>query len=80
MQRLWLLNDLFVVPAFRGQGVSKTLIEACRTFASQTGACGLSLETEKTNNIANQLYISTDWELDEDHNFYFLSTNLSKQK
>ena len=75
MQLLWLLNDLFVVPAFRGQGVSKTLIEASKTFAYQTGACGLSLETEKTNNIANQLYISTDWELDEDHNFYFLSTN-----
>ena len=74
MQRLWLLNDLFVAPEFRGQGISKTLIEACRTFAIETGACGLSLETEKTNSIANQLYLSTYWELDEDHNFYFLST------
>lgn len=74
MQRLWLLNDLFVAPEFRGQGISKTLIEVCRTFAIETGACGLSLETEKTNSIANQLYLSTHWELDEDHNFYFLST------
>lgn len=74
MQRLWLLNDLFVAEEFRGQGVSKALIEASRIHAIQTGACGLSLETEKTNHIANQLYKSTDWELDEDHNFYFLST------
>jgi GNAT superfamily N-acetyltransferase len=74
MKRLWLLNDLFVAPDFRGQGISKTLIEASINFAIQTGACGLSLETEKTNFIANQLYISTRWELDEDHNYYFLST------
>lgn len=74
MQRLWLLNDLFVAPESRGQGISKTLIEACRTFAIETGACGLSLETEKTNSVANHLYMATNWELDEEHNFYFLST------
>ncbi|MBK8053612.1 MAG: GNAT family N-acetyltransferase [Saprospiraceae bacterium] len=74
MQRLWLLNDLFVAEEFRGQGVSKALIEASRVFGIETGACGLSLETEKTNLIANQLYKATDWELDEEHNYYFLST------
>ncbi len=74
MQRLWLLNDLFVAEEFRGQGVSKALIEASRVFGIETGACGLSLETEKTNLIANQLYTATDWELDEEHNYYFLST------
>jgi GNAT superfamily N-acetyltransferase len=74
MQRLWLLNDLFVAEEFRGQGVSKALIEASRVFGIETGACGLSLETEKTNKIANQLYLSTHWELDDEHNFYFLST------
>jgi GNAT superfamily N-acetyltransferase len=74
MQRLWLLNDLFVAPDFRGQGVSKALIDASRNYAIKTGACGLSLETEKTNTIANQLYLSTNWELDEDHNYYFLTT------
>lgn len=74
MQRLWLLNDLFVAEEFRGQGVSKALIEASRLFGIETGACGLSLETEKTNFIANQLYRATNWEIDEEHNYYFLST------
>src|SRR3989337_126901 len=30
MKRLWLLNDLFVLPEFRGQGVSTALIDACK--------------------------------------------------
>ena len=74
MQRLWLLNDLFVLPEFRGKGISKALLEACKSHAVETGACGLMLETEKNNRIANRLYLSTQWELDEDHNYYSLST------
>ncbi|TAF32364.1 MAG: GNAT family N-acetyltransferase [Cytophagales bacterium] len=73
MQSLWLLNDLFVVPDLRGMGISKALIEASKTHATQTGACGLCLETEKKNTIANQLYLATNWELNQDYNYYFFN-------
>ncbi len=70
MKRLWLLNDLFVAPEFRGQGISKLLIGRAKELAYDTNAAGISLETEKSNHIGNQLYPRAGFELD-DHNFYF---------
>lgn len=71
MRRTWLLNDLYVDGAFRGRGISKMLIDAAKDLARNTQAAGVSLETEKSNNIGNQLYPSTGFELDEEHNYYF---------
>jgi len=71
MKRLWLLNDLYVVPEQRGKGFSKMLIDRSKELVKETGACGLSLETEKSNDIGNNLYPKTGFELDEDHNYYF---------
>lgn len=71
MQRLWLLNDLYVAEAFRGKGISKALIEAAKKIAANSNACGLLLETAKTNTIGNQLYPAAGFELTEDSNFYF---------
>lgn len=71
MKRWWLLNDLFVKPEFRGQGLSKLLIERCKALAMETKAAGLSLETEISNHIGNQLYPEAGFELDTEHNFYF---------
>ncbi len=70
MKRLWLLNDLYVVPDHRGEGISKQLIDKAKELARTTKAAGISLETEKSNDIGNQLYPRTGFELD-DHNFYF---------
>ena len=71
MKRMWLLNDLFVHKNFRGQGISKLLIQSCKAYAKATNACGLSLETEKSNIIGNQLYPIENFELDTEHNYYF---------
>ena len=71
MRRMWLLNDLFVWKAYRGRGISKMLIERSKQLARETDACGIQLETEKTNTIGNQLYPATDFELETDVNFYF---------
>jgi GNAT superfamily N-acetyltransferase len=71
MQRLWLLNDLYVAPAFRGSGISIALIESAKALCRQTGACGLSLETAKTNTIGNQLYPRTGFVADADHHYYY---------
>lgn len=75
MQRLWLLNDLYVLPEYRGQRVSVDLINQAKQFARETNACGISLETEKANFIGNQLYPQQDFELDTAHNYYFWETS-----
>lgn len=66
----WLLNDLYVAPSHRGQGVSKLLINRCYQLCKDTGASGLNLETEKTNKVGNKLYPSAGLSLDTKHNFY----------
>ncbi len=70
MKRLWILNDLYVIEHMRGQGLSKLLINRCKEHCINSNACGISLETEQTNHIGNQLYNSTDFRL-EGNNFYF---------
>ncbi|MEP1151343.1 MAG: GNAT family N-acetyltransferase [Balneola sp.] len=70
LKRFWLLNDLYVDLNFRGQRISKALIERAKELCRETGACGMMLETAKDNNVGNQLYPATGWTLDEDHNFY----------
>lgn len=73
MARLWLLNDLYIIPEARGNGISKLLINRAKSLAETTNAAGLMLETEKSNTIGNQLYPSTNFEVDQDHNYYFWS-------
>lgn len=70
MQRLWLLNDLFVNKEFRGKGISKQLIEVSKELCKQTNSCGLILETAKTNEVGNALYPNAGFSLDYAHNYY----------
>ena len=71
MKRLWLLNDLFVDSEYRGKHISVKLIDRAKEHAEQTESCGLLLETSKSNLIGNNLYASTGFKLDKDHNYYF---------
>jgi ribosomal protein S18 acetylase RimI-like enzyme len=73
MKRLWLLNDLYVVPDLRNQGVGKMLIQHSKELSAATGGCGVYLETEKSNEIGNGLYPKTGFELDTEHNYYYWS-------
>jgi ribosomal protein S18 acetylase RimI-like enzyme len=70
MKRLWLLNDLYVNPSFRGRQVSVKLIERAKQLARETNSAGLLLETAKSNTIGNSLYLKTGFVLDTDHNYY----------
>ncbi|NND06029.1 MAG: GNAT family N-acetyltransferase [Saprospiraceae bacterium] len=76
MGRIWLLNDLFVVPNYRGQGISIQLIDRAKRLAADTNSVGLLLETEKTNDIGNNLYPRTGFTLEEDFNHYFWSAKI----
>ena len=71
MRRLWVLNDLFVAPEQRGEGISKSLIRVAQEYCKTSKAQGLSLETEKNNQIGNSLYPKMGFEKDDEHNFYF---------
>lgn len=70
LQKQWLLSDLFVHPDYRGHGFSVALINRSKQWCEETDACGLMLETEKTNAIGNQLYPRCDFEYDGLHNYY----------
>ena len=70
MRRLWLLNDLFVSPVHRGKGLSLLLLDAGKDLCRQTNACGVMLETEKSNAIGNQLYPRAGFQQNEASNFF----------
>ena len=70
MKRLWLLNDLFVNADHRGKDISILLIDKAKELATKTNACGLILETAKTNDIGNSLYPRAEFALDKEHNYY----------
>jgi len=71
MQKLWLLNDLYVRPSSRGNGISIQLIDAAKKLVYETQACGLILETEISNTIGNKLYPRAGFSLDQATNHYF---------
>ncbi len=56
MQRLWILNDLFVIPEARGQRVGEALIGAAVKLAQESGAVGVQLETAHSNSSGQKLY------------------------
>lgn len=72
MRRNWVLNDLFVVPEHRREGVATALMNECLAFAKRTGAAKMSLKTQTSNAAARALYEREGWELDEDFVTYTL--------
>lgn len=70
MKRLWLLNDLYVNPKFRGLKISVMLLDSAKQLVKETHAAGILLETAKSNTIGNKLYLKTNFVLDTDHNYY----------
>lgn len=65
LQSLWLLNDLFVDPAMRKQGVGEALMKHAEQFAMETGSRGLFLRTATDNFPAQKLYEKCGWVRDE---------------
>lgn len=70
MKKYWLLNDLYINEEHRGQGISVQLIEMAKDLVRNTNACGMYLETEKTNVIGNNLYPKAGFKPMDDVNFY----------
>jgi GNAT superfamily N-acetyltransferase len=73
MARIFVLNDLFVVPEARGRGVASALLGAAAAYGQSVGAVRLSLSTELTNLAAQSLYERAGWKRDTVFAVYNLS-------
>lgn len=52
------LQELYVVPALRGRGIGRALLEATMSAAREAGATGIDLNTGETDTAARGLYES----------------------
>ena len=66
LQRIYILNDLFVDELGRRKGVASKLIAEAVNFARRAGAIRLALSTAATNLNAQALYEAAGWERDDD--------------
>jgi ribosomal protein S18 acetylase RimI-like enzyme len=71
MMRSWVLNDLFVRESARKKGFGEELLNAAISFARETGAKGVSLETGKDNVNAQKLYEKIGFVRESNHFYYF---------
>jgi len=71
--RIFVLNDLFVAPDARRQGVAQALLKKTAQVGQSLGAVRLSLSTARTNEQAQSLYESQGWKRDD----VFLSYTLA---
>lgn len=63
----WVLNDLFVVPEGRGQGVAERLVAHAEHAARDAGCRTLTLETGRDNHGAQRLYRRLGWTEETDY-------------
>lgn len=64
MARIFVLNDLFVIPQARRRGVASALLEAAADYARRVRAVRLTLSTELTNTAAQAAYGTLGWKRD----------------
>lgn len=72
MNRVWILNDLFVEETNRRRGVTKFLLQAVEEYAQTTGAVRIILATQISNTSAQALYKSLGYIIDEEFYHYAL--------
>ena len=70
MRPIWLLEDLYVDVAARGQGIATALLRHAEAFARSTGAERLTLATAHDNLAAQHIYKKLGY-VREDHFSYF---------
>lgn len=56
-----ILNDLFVHPGHRGKGIGAALLDRSEAFAVESGAIRISLQTARTNHVAQRMYEARGW-------------------
>lgn len=74
MQQLFVLNDLYVDPDHRGQGIGEQLLTAGKQYTTDHNGKSLILETA-IDNPAQQLYERLGWKKDTEYYHYTWSPN-----
>lgn len=69
-QPMYLLSDLFVVPAARRTGAGRALLLAAERQAREDGKVRLELTTATTNTTAQSAYESLGWQRDDAWHIY----------
>jgi len=72
--RMLILNDLYVRPDNRSQGIGRLLLEELIQFSRQFGSRGLRLETQEQNRVARNMYESLGFVQESGFVHYFLNT------
>lgn len=72
-RRTLVLNDLYVAPANRQQGVAWALLDHAGRVATLMGAASMSLQTSPSNNQARSLYERFGFVRDDEYLTYFFS-------
>lgn len=63
--KIYILNDLYVLPEQRRAKVAQMLMQEAETFASENGAVKIILETQTSNAAAQALYALRDYKKEE---------------
>ena len=72
LARAFVLNDLFVGPAHRRQGVGQALLRAAVAFCRENRAVRVTLSTQTTNAAAHALYTANGWAPQTEYQVYTL--------
>jgi ribosomal protein S18 acetylase RimI-like enzyme len=62
---IYILNDLYVIPAARRRKIARRLLETAAEFGRQSGAARLGPSTALDNTPARALYESAGWHQDK---------------
>lgn len=73
MEPAWIVEDLFVSPTARRNGVGAALLAHAERFARSTGAVRLTLTTAHTNLLAQRLYERCGYAFDQTFRIYNLN-------
>ncbi|HJF27926.1 GNAT family N-acetyltransferase [Acinetobacter bohemicus] len=66
----YILDDVYISPAYRRQGAAKQLIDTAVLFAKHQQALRISLETQKNNYQSHHLYESMGFVKDDEFQTY----------
>lgn len=70
LARTLILNDLYVIPAARRQGVASALLRAATAYARRVRASRITLSTLVDNEAAQHLYREHGWLPDEQYKVF----------
>jgi GNAT superfamily N-acetyltransferase len=80
LQRLWILNDLYVEVEKRGLGIGHLLLETAAKFGRQSGAKQLFIEGAVNNTSACSLYEKFGFIHNSEYHYYHLPLHQKHNK